>query len=480
MRLNVVAFSAKDWIQFSALLAAEIALAWLAVNVLFMPIDVTHQGMSALVVFVLLAGASVLPRLLHDYGAWGSSYKVVIAAGITGATLFAIKQTAYPDHPLLDRAWLLDSARSLAIRSNEANVPVWAIVLASAVAWWRGATREQPAIDAALVLLKSGVIVALVAVMAHAGMESGASDRDASAAVLAFVGAALTAIAMMRQDLMLHGSVSRWLETVFVPVLAITIPAAIIVGLLSRDLAGMIELFLDPLTWILSLFFRVLAFVIIVVAMIILVPLIWLVSLIPFSSSQRSEENPVDVSQNTLSNAAERAAEIPDVVRYLLVAAALILIYRGVTRFRLRVAANQDGQDGGLESSRVDASLLGDLLCWLRGALPGRSAPAPDPLAALRSDPRWRATIAVRERYADFLRWTRDHGVPRGPAMTPDELAGLWRLQDMAAAGDAVITITSIYDEVRYGGSPASEDDARRVTEAWAHLQRATQNHGTR
>jgi hypothetical protein len=96
----------------------------------------------------------------------------------------------------------------------------------------------------------------------------------------------------------------------------------------------------------------------------------------------------------------------------------------------------------------------------------------PDPLAELRGDPRWRATVVVRERYADFLRWTREQGLPRGAATTPDELASIWRQRRSTAAGNAVLTITSIYDEVRYGGAPASEQDAARVTEAWQQLQR--------
>jgi len=479
MRLGAVAFSAKDWIQFSALLAAETALVWLAVNVLFIPVDETHQGISVLAVVVLYAGGNVLPRLLHDYGVWGNAHKVCIAVGITGATLFAIKQTSYPDHDLFDSAWLLDGSRSLAIRPNEAAVPIWVIVLVSAAAWWHGATRDQPAIDAALVLLKAGAVVAGVAVVAHAAMESGMSDRDATAAVLMFFGAVLTAIAMMRQDLSPRGSASRWIETVIVPVLVITIPAAIVVGLLSRDLSGMLDLLLDPLIWLLSVVFRILTILIVVVAMIILIPLVWLVSLLPFSSPQQGEQSPVDVSQNTLANAADRAAEIPDVVRYLLVIAALILIYGGATRFRLRLTAGQAGQGSDLESSRIDASLMDDLRRWLRGAFSARGDSAADPLANLRGDPQWRATIVVRERYADFLRWTRDQGIPRGPAMTPDELAEQWRQRGSNNADNAVLTITTVYDGVRYGGLPASDDDARRITEAWALLQRASRDNGT-
>lgn len=472
MRLGAVAFPAKSWLQLAALLAAETALAWLAVNVLFRAVGETHHGMPVLVVVLLVAGASVLPRLLNDFGLWGSSFSAIMAAGVAVTTLYAIHQTAFPGFAVLDSEWLIDSARSLAIRPNAADVPVWTVVLVSAAAWWRGATREQPAIDAALVLLKAGAIVALIAVLAHAVMDFGVSDRDASAAVLAFVGASLTAIAMMRQDLSLQSSGSRWVETVILPVLAITVPAVIVVGVLSRDLSGMIGLLLDPLFWVLTLIFQIVTFLIVVLAMIILIPLIWLVSLLPFSSNRSDEPSPVEMGQSTLSNAADRAADIPDVVRYLLVIAALIVIYGGVTRFRLRLAGKQSEGEGDLESSRIEGSLIDDLRRWLRGAFSGRAQPAPDPLADLRGDPRWRATVVVRERYADFLRWTREQGLPREPATTPDELAGMWRQRRSSAAGNAVHTITSIYDEVRYGGSPATERDAARVTEAWQQLQR--------
>jgi hypothetical protein len=477
MRLGAVAFPAKNWLQLSALLAAETALAWLAVNVLFRAIGETHHGMPVLVVVVLVAGGSVLPRLLNDFGAWGNTFSAIMATGIGVTTLYAIHQTAFPGFDLLDSSWLADSARSLAIRPNEADVPVWTVILASAAAWWRGATREQPAIDAALVLLKAGAIVAFIAVMAHAVMDFGVSDRDASAAVLAFVVATLTAIAMMRQDLSLQSSGGRWFETVIVPVLAITLPAAIVVGVLSSDLSGMIGLLLDPLFWVLTMVFQIVTFIIVVLAMIILIPLVWLVSLLPFSSTRSDEASPVEMGRSTLTSAADRAADIPDVVRYLLVIAALLLIYGGVTRFRLRLAGKQGERESDLESSRVEGSLIDDLRRWLRGAFTGRGSPAPDPLAGLRGDPRWRATIEVRERYADFLRWAREQGLPREAATTPDELAGLWRQRRSTSAGNAVHTITSIYDEVRYGGSPATERDAARVTEAWQQLQRLDGKH---
>jgi hypothetical protein len=178
------------------------------------------------------------------------------------------------------------------------------------------------------------------------------------------------------------------------------------------------------------------------------------------------------MGRSTLSNTADRAADIPDVVRYLLVIGVLLLLYAGVTRFRLRLAGKQGEGESELESSRVEGNLIDDLRRWLRGAFSGRGSPAPDPLAGLRGDPRWRATVVVRERYADFLRWTREQGFPREAATTPDELANTWRQRRSSAAGNAVLTITSIYDEVRYGGAPASELDAARVTEAWQQLQR--------
>src|SRR5688572_17944972 len=124
MRLQVVAFTIKDWMQFAALLAAETALIWLAANVLFKPLDVTGRGLSVLAVVVLFAGASVTPRLLHDYGIWGTSFKVAMVVAIAATTLFAIKQTAYPHEQWLSSDWLLDSARSLAIRPHDGNVPV--------------------------------------------------------------------------------------------------------------------------------------------------------------------------------------------------------------------------------------------------------------------------------------------------------------------------------------------------------------------
>ena len=155
-------------------------------------------------------------------------HRFMVAAIAVDDALCHSRGRPFPEQ-LLASDWLADSARSLAIRPNAADVPVWTVVLASAVAWWRGATREQPAIDAALMLLKAGAIVALVACR-PCGNGFGVSDRDASAAVLVFAGASTDSDRDDAAGPLPGARARRWLETVIVPVLVITVPAAMVVG----------------------------------------------------------------------------------------------------------------------------------------------------------------------------------------------------------------------------------------------------------
>ena len=470
MTAAVISFSSREWLHLACLLTAETGLAWLLLNVFLKQLDSTHAGMEVWIVAMLLVSATVLPRLLHDFGIWGNGFAVVMLLGVAATTLLAIKVTVFPDLDIADSSWLDQAGLSLVLRPNDGTMSVWAVILVSALAWWRGVTRTRPDIDAGLLLFKGGAVLLLLTLIAHTLMKDGASDRHASAAVLVFFAATLSGIAMMRQDFLPWRSGGRWIESVLLPVIAIVAPTALVVGLLSRDLSGMVDLLLDPAIWVLTLVLRIVAFLLVIVAMLMLIPLLWLFSLLPFSNTPMENESSTEVARTAISDAADGARQLPDLLRYIIAIAILAALFAGVARFRLLLGMKNDDSDGDLQTSTVEGSLLKDLRAWLRGFSRDHREPELDPLAELRNDPRWSSTVIVRERYADFLQWTRENGIPRSASMTPDELARLWNAGRGAIDLSAVGTITSIYDAARYGQEPLTETDARQVTEAWNKL----------
>ncbi|MER3436485.1 MAG: hypothetical protein C4346_02025, partial [Chloroflexota bacterium] len=96
-----------------------------------------------------------------------------------------------------------------------------------------------------------------------------------------------------------------------------------------------------------------------------------------------------------------------------------------------------------------------------------------DPLDALRGDPRWRHTVAIREIYRAFLRWSVIMNVPRPASRTPSEHAHhLLAHQPVPGIEADVIDLTKTYAKVRYGAVPATAADSERVREAWIRVRR--------
>ncbi|CAN5690934.1 hypothetical protein BH23CHL5_BH23CHL5_21190 [soil metagenome] len=471
MTSTIVSYSRADWARTFFLLVGEIAVVWVVVNVILVPLSRDYQGMQIFPFALLYGVANVLPRVLHDRWIWGSSYSLVLTFALVASTATAIWLTAFPNVDLTDSFWLTETFNALALKPHAATLPVWPIVALSSFCWWRGGSRDQPSVDSALSQLQVGSGLLLISLIVHATLDPGLSQRQTSGAVLAFFGFTLVSIAEMRQDFPARARISRWLETVGGPVIAIAIPALIVVGLLSRDLAAMIELIADPILWVLTWIGRILAFILIVLALIVLYPLLWLVSRLPFSTAGTNEEGSTLEAGPVIEQAADRVLELPDAARYLLVILALILLYAGIVRFRLRL--NAEHSRGGVDedSAVISGSIWSDIRNWL-GGLARREGQIPiDPLGDLRRDQRWRHTVVVRERYADFLTWSQFHGLSRTAATTPDELAARWSVAGTPVQIQAVQNLTATYDRVRYMTEPASEADAIAMTAAWETLR---------
>ncbi|MGD9712767.1 MAG: DUF4129 domain-containing protein, partial [Thermomicrobiales bacterium] len=317
----------------------------------------------------------------------------------------------------------------------------------------------------------SVVLVALV--VAHSLVEAGFDEKQLSASVLSFFTGVLLVIAMLRQELTPWRATGRWLESVVLPVLLIIAPASILIGLLTQDLSGMVELLLDPVIWFLTLVLRALAFVLFVIAMIILIPVVWVISKLPIADRPAAEQSPLEFSQATFESASEGASGAPDLLRYVFAAVAVIAIVVLISRFRLKLGYQQDDDEAGQQTQRVEGRMMDHLRGWLSG-LRGERVEESDPLAHLRGDDRWRHTVRIRERYADFLRWSAENRYPRRISTTPDELGGHWAVQATTSRDDAIRIMTALYDQARYGEQPMAEDDARKVEEAWNVIASST------
>lgn len=467
-----------------ALATAEAAVVWLVVDLLLAATREDEARVPVAAVFVLIYLGTGLPRWLEAFDAWDRGFAIVTAIVVTVSTLFAIKTASFPGFGWTDPGWLRETTRAVVYRPNEARVPVWGIVVTSAYAWWRGKTRAEPGPDTALATLRVGTVAALIAAAAQASVRTGGATQATSGAVVVFFAAALAAVAMARMRGHgggggggsggggADGAAPRWLDSMLVPVLAVTIGAVVVAGILSRDLLETILWFLGPLIWGVSVVFRIVILVLALLAFLLVSPILWFLSRHPIDLAG-VKLDPVKVSPGEQAQrVVDRTAQIPDPIRYLAAAAILLILFTGVTRLALR---RRRRPAAGASEERSSVLAAGDLWGLLKSLLAARlrRQPAPvDPLAGLRGDPRWMHTVAIREVYGRYLGWSRDRGLPRRAETTPAEHErAVARRIDGAAARADLGQLTGGYNIARYGAEPATAEQAAAVRDAWRRLE---------
>jgi hypothetical protein len=459
-----------------ALATAEATVLWLVVDMLLAATTGDEVRVPVGAVFVLVYLGTGLPRWLETLDVWDRVFAIAVVAAVTGSTLFAIKTASFPQIGWTDPGWLRESARAVIVRPNEARVPVWGMIATSAYAWWRGKTRAEPGPDAALVMLRVGTAAALIATAGESSVRPDGGTGATSGAVVLFFAAALAAVAIARLRADAGGGTaglgSRWLGSMLAPVLAVTVGAVVVAGILSRDLLDTVLWFLAPLVWALSVVFRIVILALALVAFILISPILWLLSRHPIDFAG-VRLDPVRVSPGEQAErVVERSAQVPDAIRYLVAAAILLILFTGVTRLVLRRRRRPVTGASEERSSVLDAN---DLFRWLKALLAARflkhqGAPE-DPLAALRGDPRWAHTVAIRDTYARYLRWSRDRGMPRRAGTTPMEHEHTVAAQVEGAGARADLSgLTGGYNVARYGSEPASAEQATAVRDAWRRL----------
>ena len=123
----------RQTVLFALIVTGEAAIIWLAVNVVMIPLDASQRGMPALTITLLVLGASLTPRLLQETGLWGTASTAIAAAVVLLTTLAAIKLTSFPDWAWNSSGWIEQAGQSLIVRPNEAVIPVWPVIVVSAV-----------------------------------------------------------------------------------------------------------------------------------------------------------------------------------------------------------------------------------------------------------------------------------------------------------------------------------------------------------
>jgi hypothetical protein len=387
--------------------------------------------------------------------------------------LVALKGGSFPDIALWDIGWLRQSARAIALLPSDAARPVWAMVVLTAYAWWRGRTRADPSVDSAYELLRNGsaALALLIIIILSAADRSDQVRERLSVATVVFFIWALAAVGVSR--LRLEGFRTsaplgpRWLATFVGPILAVVVVAIIGAGIFSRQFLDTVLWMLTPVFFVLDLVFQVFVLIMAVLAYVILTPVFWLIG--DHESRLISPPATPAVDQNQANGLTDAPFHVPDPLRYLIAAIILFVIASVLTKFLFRRRRRERPSTSEERESVLDWNdLLGSLGARLRGLF-RRDKESTDPLAHLRGDPRWQYTLAIREAYVRLQQRGQQLGRPRQPYETADEYRPSVSQQLGAGklARDAVATMTDRYRSARYSGEPAGPTDAAAVDDAW-------------
>lgn len=460
------------------LVLAEAALVYLALGLLLPGAAPRYAMLPAWIVLMLLLVAYATPHLMDEWRVWSPHYEAILGTAIALSTLAAVKAASFPDMALWNTAWIGGALRSLVFLPNDATRPVWGIVVLAAYAWWRGRTRAEPSLDSAYAMLRVGSLalgIELILVLSAA--PDGAQVRDRlSLATLVFYLCTLGAIGVAR--LKLEGFRTsaalgpRWLATFVAPILAVAVVAVLAAGIFSRQFLDTALWLLSPVFWFLAIAVQIFVLLLAIIAFVIITPILWAIGTREPRQLQTTPQAPNANPFEQLQRDAQNAINVPDPLRYLIVAIVLFAIFSVLTRFVFRRRRRERETTEEVRESTLDWSdLFGSLAGSLKGIL--RRPRPDDPLRHLRDDPRWRHTLAIRETYVRLQERGAQAGRPRRRGETADEyrpnVAGRLATPE---APPAVATITDIYRQARYSGTPAEESAARDAAEAWARVDK--------
>lgn len=462
------------------LVAAESAVLFLVAEGLLGSLEVTDRTISPVWLFLLLYLGTTIQRAMDAHRFFSPEYEIVSAVSVVALLLAAVRVIAFPHYGLADPGWLPDAARGLAFLRTTAARPVWGIVVLVGYAWYRGRTRDDPSVEAAYRLLRVGTVVSVLALLVTMALVP--TDRDPAlrralyAATTAFLACTLGAITLGRLRIeQARGALTltpRWLITFLGPVAVLVLVGTLVAGIFTRR-------FLETIVWLLTPVFRLLDLLVLILVY-VATGLAWVIfTVVSFLIDLLGPNEPLPrpTPTTTIGTPQQdpfegvRGLDYPDSVRYLLALALLALLVFALTRFLWHRRPRRLSAAGEERESVFSWGALAAGLGGLLAGLGGRFGRRPDPLDALRGDPRWRHTLAIRETYRQLLQRGAAARHPRGTDQTPDEYAPV-----VAAAGPpagAVGALTGRYDGARYSDQPATAEDAAAARAAWEAIERA-------
>ena len=438
---------------------AEAAVVWIMIE------DLSNRSVGSIafapiIVAMLLLGVGpiLLSHLLGLPARLANLALAVVAGGVL------IKGLAFPDVGWLGRAWIDGTGSSLIFRESRAVMPVWVPILVTVAAWWWRQRRGEYTTDDVRVSFRLGAVLLVTAatIGAFTGLES---QGPITTAATVFFAAILLAMSWARQAAVhpgeLSGGTTVAAATSIAGVVVVVLVATALVAITSPTAFDTLLWLLSPVFWLVRNAVLGLSFLFLIV----LYPLFWLVGwlLSLRSNTARPEVTPPvynDPSASPSTMPSDSTASLPDEFRIVLASLALVVLLAIVARQVLRRAI------AATTPTDVEQHVEFDLRSLLRRRRPDPVEPDIDPLAALRNDPRFQNTVAIREIYAAFLRRAASAGLARGRPETARHHA-----QRIAASlgtrVDDIRTLTAAYGPTRYGETPATDEQRREVVSAW-------------
>ena len=439
---------------------AEAAVVWLGIEALSNG-SVGSIPFGPVIIAMLLIGlVPTLPLRTSP-----ALLRLIDLAAVVAAALLLVKSLCFPDRSWLENAWLSGAGESLTFHHGTASMPVWVPILLVVGAWWWRQRYGDYASDDVRMFLRVGAIALIILAMvgAFSGM---ATQGQIATAGTVFFAAILLAMSWVRQAAVHPGERSGGTGvaalTGLAAVIAILLVASALVAIANPSAFDGLLWLLAPVFWLVRMTILGLSWVLLIIAYPVFWLLDWLLSLQADTPSPPATAQPMSSAAPSVTEVAANAESLSDGVRVILAAVILAVIVLLIARQALRrvTAAALPGD--------VEQHVELDLRSLIRRRRRA-TMPAPDPLAVLRGDPRYRNTVAIREIYARFLGATADAGLGR----VRPETAG-HHARRVASALDAptedIRLLTGTYGAVRYDTAPATDEQLRAVSAAWERL----------
>jgi uncharacterized protein DUF4129 len=413
------------------------------------------------------------------------SARATLAALAVVAAALAVRIEHYP--AAQGAEWLGPLLGALAATIGQLSLPVLGFALGLYL-WWRGVhlgiqtpgfTEVEGAFRWGIGRLAVFGVVMAISTRPNVlpGLEGATTPY-----VIGFFFVSLLTLALGRLESLRTRTRTPSLNTQWLAVLVLVAAGVVLLALLLGELVSFDVLIVAtrPLFDLLGSVLLLLLYVIVIPLSYVIEWLVYLVlSLVSFNANRPPPQPPQPSDIDNLLQRFLSETLPPDVLvalkaigAALLVALALLLVARGLARWRPSSAdadATNEERDSLLRAGEVWARLL----AWLRRLL-HRKAEMPTPVEAVNAsavEP-IQAVDGIRELYARLLQRGEDAGARRAMATTPLEHETALRRALTPQA--AVVELTDAYVRVRYAEQSVEEAEAADLTEQLEGVQPTT------